>query len=79
MEITMEKWMDCHIPSAVSIERPDQQMNSHFGLCSGSWIVIHLLIMQSVVLVIREEEIKAEFDCGSESELSKVVIRETLF
>jgi len=31
------------------------------------------------VLVISEEEIKAEFDCGSESGLSKVTIRETLF
>ena len=54
-------------------------MNSHTGLCSESWIVIHLLIMQAGVLVISEEEIKAEFDCGSESGLSKVTIRETLF
>lgn len=79
IKIAMEKGMDCHIPSAVSIKRPDHQMNSLFGLCSRSWIVIHLLIIQSVVLVIREKKIKAEFDCRSESELSKVTIRETLF
>lgn len=75
----MEKGVDCYILFAVSIKRPDHQMNSLFGLFSRPWIVIHLLIIQSVVLVIRERKIKAEFDCRSESELSKVTISETLF
>lgn len=29
--------------------------------------------------MIREKEIKAEFDCGSESELSKAMTRQILF
>lgn len=36
VKITMEKWMDCHIPSAVPIKGPDHQTSSHFGLCSVS-------------------------------------------
>lgn len=79
VKIAMQKGVDCYILFAVSIKRPDRQMNSLFGLCSRPWIVIHLLIIQSVVLVIREKKIKAEFDCRSESELSKVTISETLF